>query len=619
MESTLYFDIVVVGGGHAGLEAAWISSKLELKVALVSLKEVPLGSAPCNPSIGGLAKGQVVREIDALGGLMGKLADSAAIHYRTLNESKGHAVQSTRVQIDKKIYSENAEKIISTAKNLQLIRDNIIKIERGNNGNFLLQTEEKVTIEARKIILTTGTFLNGKLHTGEIQAIGGRHACPSGPALSKLFSEMPSHRFKTGTPARIKAHTVDSSALIPQPSESTTRNFHLLNDQNSRQLPQVTCFLTETTPETMAIIRANKHRAPLFNGQIQGIGPRYCPSIEDKAFRYPDRDVHHLFLEPEGLDPEAFYYPNGISTALPSDVQLEFIRTIPGLHNAEIGIYGYAVEYDVIETSKLKITLEYKDIPGLYCAGQINGTSGYEEAAGQGIVAGINASFSLMKRENFVLDRHSSYIGVMIEDLVSNLRDEPYRLFTSRAENRLYMRDDNTIQRMYNFRKKLCLKEKIDDFQAIFIKEFDILSKLCDETVYWADIPGKKHFLEMTYGPLTANIFLTDLLRRTHLNPAHTLQEQVQNFGCSFNPDVVRTVAISKKYDGYIARLLVETEKTMKFDKKRINWEELVESKNISTECRQRIRAIKPETFSQLKKIDGIRAATLQYVAGNLV
>ncbi|MDD4975492.1 MAG: tRNA uridine-5-carboxymethylaminomethyl(34) synthesis enzyme MnmG, partial [Bacteriovorax sp.] len=427
------FDILIIGGGHAGSEAAWIAAQFDLQIALISSSNASLASAPCNPAIGGVGKGQVVREIDALGGLMGILADKAGIQFRTLNESKGFAVQSTRVQIDKDLYTKSAEVLLGQLENLSIIREMVLKVER-QIDSFIVTTTCNNTYTARKIIVTTGTFLNGKLHTGEEQRTGGRVDCERSVGLNDLFQEIKTlpNRFKTGTPPRLDKKTIDYSKMEPQESDSGTRNFHALNAPFIRESVQVCCYLTKTNAQTLAIIRANKERSPIFNGQIKGVGPRYCPSIEDKAFRYTEKDVHHVFIEPEGLDLDTIY-PNGVSTSLPKDVQESFVQTISGLENAKILIHGYAVEYDVVDTSQLSRAMEYSSIPGLYFAGQVCGTSGYEEAAGQGIMAGINASLAVMQREPLVLDRSDSYIGVMIVGLVTSKRDEPYRLFTSRS------------------------------------------------------------------------------------------------------------------------------------------------------------------------------------------
>lgn len=613
------FDIIVIGGGHAGSEAAWISSQFNIQVGLISSPGAGLASTPCNPAIGGVGKGQVVREIDALGGLMGIVADKAGIQYRTLNESKGFAVQSTRVQVDKELYTKTAEGLLSAIQNLTIIRDMVKSVDRSGE-NFVIITESGKTLLSKKIVVTTGTFLNGKLHTGEEQKAGGRVECKESVGLNELFKEIKTlpNRFKTGTPPRLDRKTIDFSQLEPQESDSDTRNFHSLNSPFSRAATQVSCYLTKTNSETLGIIRANKERSPIFNGQIKGIGPRYCPSIEDKAFRYTEKDVHHVFIEPEGLNIDSIY-PNGVSTSLPKDVQESFVRTIKGLENVKILVHGYAVEYDVVDTSQLSKTMEYISLPGLYFAGQVCGTSGYEEAAGQGIMAGINASLAALGKDPLVLDRNDSYIGVMIEDLVTNKRDEPYRLFTARSENRLYVREDNTISRIRKYRRSLELESDLDTFQENFLEQVDLLENLVASTMFYPTDENKRHFQELGYGPLEVNISFKELLKRPDSNPISVLNNETKRLGVEFSFDVVRTVAISTKYEGYIDRAVVETERINRLGRKRINWETLAESKNISFECKLRIKQIRPETFGQLQRIEGIRPATLAFVAGNLV
>ncbi|MFA6237206.1 MAG: tRNA uridine-5-carboxymethylaminomethyl(34) synthesis enzyme MnmG [Bacteriovorax sp.] len=613
-----HFDILIIGGGHAGAEAAWIAAQFDLSIGLISSPGASLASAPCNPAIGGVGKGQVVREIDALGGLMGVLADKAGIQFRTLNESKGFAVQSTRVQVDKELYTKNAEILLGQVKNLSIFREMVKEISRTEDGIFKVRTG-KNDFSATKIIITTGTFLNGKLHTGEIQTLGGRVDCEQSVGLNDLLKEIRTlpNRFKTGTPPRLDKNTIDYSKMQPQESDPSTRNFHSLNSAFERESIQVPCYLTKTNSQTLSIIRANKDRSPIFNGQIKGVGPRYCPSIEDKAFRYTEKDVHHVFIEPEGLGIDTIY-PNGVSTSLPKDVQESFVQTICGLENAKILVHGYAVEYDVVDTSQLSRALEHQTIPGLYFAGQVCGTSGYEEAAGQGIMAGINACLSFLGRDPLILDRNDSYMGVMIEDLVSNKRDEPYRLFTARSENRLYVREDNTVSRMRKYRRELGLYSKLDIFQEEHLEEVELLKKLVDVTMFYSTPDMKNYFKAHNYGPLEINISFKELLKRPDNCPISVLARETRRFGMDFSFDVLRTVAISVKYEGYIDRAVIESEKINRLGKKRVNWESLADSKNISFECKLRIKTIKPETFAQLQRIEGIRPATLAYVAGNI-
>jgi tRNA uridine 5-carboxymethylaminomethyl modification enzyme len=607
------FDVLIVGGGHAGIEAAYIASQFGLDVAIVTMPEVPLGSAPCNPSVGGVGKGQVVRELDALGGLMGFLADRAGIQFRTLNDSKGFAVQSSRVQIDKEKYSLEAEEKIQSIRNISVIREKVQEIKK--TEFFEIVAENKYF--AKKVIMTVGTFLNGKLHTGAESTAGGRVGCDKSGGLTDLFSQIKTgtQRFKTGTPPRLDKASIDYSKLEEQPSDGMVRNFHCLHKPFHRFSDQVSCFLARTNQETMEVIRSNKERSPMFNGQIKGTGARYCPSIEDKAFRYPDKNVHHVFIEPEGLNLDTVY-PSGISSSLPKDVQEQYVQSMEGLEEAKILVYGYAVEYDVVDTTELNLTLEHKSVSGLYFAGQVNGTSGYEEAAGQGFIAGANASLSILEMDSLILNRHDSYIGVMIEDLTSNTRDEPYRLFTARSENRLFLREDNTLLRMYPYRSKFHLNLGLDQYQATFLNSYEVLSEYCDETMISEKSPLLQEFSgDGELQKLTKRMSITELLKQAWLNPISTLEKVLGSNGFSLDLDLVRAVAISKKYDGYIKRSGDQQEKLKKMDATKISWEEIVSSGNISFECKQRISRIRPDTFGQLKLIEGIRPATLAVVA----
>ena len=609
------FDIVIIGGGHAGIEAAYIASQFQLDIAIITMPGIGLGSAPCNPSVGGVGKGQVVRELDALGGLMGILADKAGIQFRTLNESKGFAVQSSRVQIDKELYSIAAEEIITAIPNITVIREKMVAAHK-HADDFIIETTER-SYRTRKLVMTVGTFLNGKLHTGSEQKVGGRVGCEQSSGLLELFRDIKTqpHRFKTGTPPRLHKNSINYEVLEEQPSDPTVRNFHALNDPFKRNSPQVSCYLAHTNESTMQVIRDNKEKSPMFNGQIKAVGARYCPSIEDKAFRYPDKHVHHVFIEPEGLDLDTVY-PSGISSSLPKEVQEEYVRSIHGLEKAEILVYGYAVEYDVVDTTELKLTLEHTLIENLYFAGQVNGTSGYEEAAGQGFIAGVNAALAILGLDPLILSRHESYIGVMIEDLTSNTRDEPYRLFTARSENRLYIREDNTIQRMGAYRAHLLLNTPLDSYQRAFLAEFSLISEFCEEMMVSEGHPLMLEFAGIgDKEQLNRRMSVSEIIRQGWLNPVTTLQRIMDYHHVSINYDLLKTVAISKKYEGYIKRSEGQYDKLKKMDGMKLKWEDLCSSRNISFECKQRISKIKPETFGQLKLIEGIRPATLAVVA----
>jgi tRNA uridine 5-carboxymethylaminomethyl modification enzyme len=609
----IIFDVLVIGGGHAGVEAAYIASQFDLKVALITIPGIGLASAPCNPSVGGVGKGQVVREIDALGGAMGILADKAGIQFRTLNDSKGFAVQSSRVQIDKQRYSLEAENLIFAIPNISVIREKIVSISKHD----LFEVTGVNKYLGRKIIVTVGTFLNGKIHTGSNQQDGGRVGCESSIGLDNIFSgvSLRPSRFKTGTPPRIKKNSIDYTKLEEQSSDYSVRNFHCLHDPFLRSMPQLSCYLAHTNIKTMDIIRSNKEKSPMFNGQITATGARYCPSIEDKAHRYPDKNNHHVFIEPEGID-LGTVYPSGISSSLPEELQREYVRSIDGLENAEIDHYGYAVEYDVLDTTILTKTLEHSSITGLYFAGQINGTSGYEEAAGQGLIAGANAALSVLGSATLILSRFDSYIGVMIEDLVSNTRDEPYRLFTARSENRLFIREDNSLVRIGPYRLRLGLDTVLDNHIKNFINNYELLLDFCDKTMISENSPLMKTFSGVgQLQQLERRMSVSELLRQAWLDPVKTLKYIFQDQGLIIHFDLIKTVAVTKKYEGYIKRSDLQFEKIKKMDNMKINWKEIVDSKNISYECRQRVMKIMPETFGQLKIIEGIRPATLAVVA----
>lgn len=606
------FDIIIVGGGHAGIEAAWISSQFKnLKIAIITLPGVGIASAPCNPSIGGVGKGQVVRELDALGGITGKLADMAGIQFRTLNDSKGYAVQSTRVQIDKDKYSEFAEEEINKIQNINIIREKVNSINQSDDG-FEVTTDSS-TWNTKKLIMTVGTFLNGRMHTGSVQTVGGRVNTESSESLSQFFQDIKtvSARFKTGTPARLNINSIDYSVLDEQPSDNTVRNFHCLSSYNERNLDQVSCYLARTNESTMKIIRDNKEKSPMYNGQIKGVGARYCPSIEDKANRYPDKNIHHVFIEPEGLDLNTVY-PSGISSSLPEDVQDKFLRTIKGLEKCHVEQYGYAVEYDVIDTTLLNYKLEYKNKPGLFFAGQVNGTSGYEEAAAQGYIAGVNAALELLDMPQLILERNNSYIGVMIEDLISNTRDEPYRLFTARNENRLSVREDNAVLRMYPYREKLFLNTLVDDYNRNFIDTFNSLTELVEENI----IKPSDSFLKHKGMTIARRVTMDEFLKLANIDPVITFNEYLEYNKIKVPREISKCVAISAKYKGYIDKAINHYQKLSKMDKLEINWEKICESNNVSFECKQRIEKIKPMTFGQLKLIEGLRPATLAVVAG---
>jgi tRNA uridine 5-carboxymethylaminomethyl modification enzyme len=607
------FDIIVVGGGHAGIEAAISASNMGCSVALITMEKNAIGRMSCNPAIGGSAKGHLVHEIDALGGVMGLIADETGIQFRVLNKSKGPAVWAGRCQSDRKLYSQKAVEYVSSVKSLEIIENSILNAIEENKKIIGVITADGEQIRCKALIICSGTFLNGLMHTGLNSTIGGRFGEKPSVGLTESFIKMGfvTGRLKTGTPPRLKKNSIEWEVLEEQAGDEIPEPFSLRTDRSKfPQLPQVSCFITHTNNEVHQILRKGFDRSPMFMGIIQGVGPRYCPSIEDKIVRFADKARHHLFLEPEGLDSDVIYL-NGFSTSLPAEIQSEAIKKVKGLENAEIVRPGYAVEYDYFPPYQVDLTLETKLIGGLYFAGQINGTSGYEEAAGQGIIAGINAALKIQIRPELILKRSEAYIGVLIDDLVGKSTNEPYRMFTSRAEHRLLLRQDNVERRLlkYGFELGLITKEQYEEMkkrELIIAKGKDILSST-------NILPSQiNSLLEAKEIPVLDNSEPIDkLIKRPELSLSEVLNLIIAN-----NPfyneilcdeKIIEQLEIEIKYDGYIQRQEDLIAKMDKLERVSIPLNFNYTNLNaISTEGREKLCRIKPRSIGQAARISGV-------------
>lgn len=604
------YDVVVIGAGHAGCEAALASARMGLKTLMCTLNLDSIAFMPCNPNIGGTAKGHLVREIDALGGEMGINIDDTYIQSRMLNLSKGPAVHSLRAQADKKRYSERMKHVIEKEENLDLRQLEVVSIDAPDNKVKGVLTRYGAYFNCKAVIMTTGTYLRSNVIVGETVVNEG----PSGffPAneLSQSLIDLgiSLRRFKTGTPARVNARSIDFSKMEEQKGDKKVVPFSFMNDNIERS--QVSCYLTYTNSKTHDVILANIDRSPLYNGSIKSTGPRYCPSIEDKVMRFRDKDRHQLFIEPEGESTEEMYV-QGMSSSLPEDVQIEFLRTIEGLENVEVMRTGYAIEYDCIDPTELKLSLEFKHVDGLFSAGQINGSSGYEEAAGQGILAGINAALKVKGKEPLILERSDAYIGVLVDDLVTKGTNEPYRMMTSRSEYRLILRQDNADLRLTQkgYDIGLVSEERYKLFQK---KKSEIENEI--ERLKNVQITGKKEVNEFLESKGSAELkkptSLYELIKRSELDYYNVADLDPNRI--ELNWQVTEQVNIASKYEGYISKQLDQVNQFKKYETKllpeSLNYNKI---KGLRTEAIQKLETIKPTNIGQASRISGVSPADI--------
>ena len=597
------YEIIVVGGGHAGCEASLASARKGHKTLLITGNINNIADTPCNPSIGGPAKGVVVREIDALGGEMGKNTDKSILQIKKLNTKKGPAVQALRAQIDKEIYPKEMLKTLKSEPNLEIKQDIVEDLIIKDNKVKGVITKNNQEISSDAVILTTGTYLKAMILCGANKYSGGPHGEEPSLKLSNKLRELgfTIQRLKTGTPPRIKKDTIDFTKSLEQPGDDTELTFSYMNEIKYDVNKQENCYLIYTTPKTHEIIKENLDKSSMYGGYVEGVGPRYCPSIEDKIVRFSDKERHQLFLEPESKSKDEIYI-QGFSTSMPHDIQEKMVHSLPGLENAKITKYAYAIEYDAIDPTELKQTLETKQIENLFTAGQINGTSGYEEAACQGLIAGINASLKLVQKEPLILKRNEAYIGVLIDDLVTKGTKEPYRLLTSRAEYRLLLRDDNADQRLSEKGHKIGLlkEEQYQKYKNKISKITEIQNEL--KTTY---IKPNENKLEIN---LKDKISLFELLKR----PEITIEQLQKYIPMLYEDEILQQTQIMIKYEGYIKKQEREAQKMLEYDEikipEQINYKNI---NNLALEAREKLQKIKPTSIGQAMRISGVNPADI--------
>ncbi|MFL1406653.1 tRNA uridine-5-carboxymethylaminomethyl(34) synthesis enzyme MnmG [Marinobacter sp. M1N3S26] len=617
MDFPTRFDVIVIGGGHAGTEAALAAARMGSQTLLLTHNIETLGQMSCNPAIGGIGKSHLVKEIDALGGAMGKATDQAGIQFRVLNSRKGPAVRATRAQADRVLYKAAIREILENQPNLMLFQQAADDLIVENDRVTGVVTNTGIRFNAKTVVLTTGTFLGGVIHIGMQNHAGGRAGDAPANALAKRLRELPFNvgRLKTGTPPRIDARSVDFSVMEEQWGDSPTPVMSFMGSRDQHP-EQVCCYVTRTTAETHDIIRSGFDRSPMFAGEIEGIGPRYCPSIEDKVNRFADKDSHQIFVEPEGLNTHELY-PNGISTSLPFDIQLAAVRSIPGFENAHITRPGYAIEYDYLNPQDLRHTLETKFIGGLYFAGQINGTTGYEEAGAQGLLAGLNASLQAQDKEPWYPRRDEAYIGVLVDDLITMGTSEPYRMFTSRAEYRLILREDNADLRLTETGHHLGLVDderwaRFNDKREAIATERQRLEKtrIHPKTDQSAIADG---YLKQ---PMARDNTLAELLRRPEISYAEIAEIGGQRAGAD---EVEQQVEIEIKYEGYISRQEDEIERLRRNEETRLPDDfDFDAVGGLSNEIRQKLKEVRPETIAQASRIQGVTPAAVSQLLVHL-